>query len=250
MIHESIKVYVDDIVVKSKNKFDHICNLEKAFQRSRRYKLKMNPLKCTFSVSVGKFLGFFVHKNGISIDKDKTRAILAMKVLKSAKKLKSFLRKVSYLQCFIPALAELIDPLQSLMRKGHKTQQPEAMLCDEETQERWTITFDGSSTAKGGGARIVLTNSKGKNHMQAYKLLFDCTNNEVEYEALILGMTVALSMEVSKVTIRGDSKLVIQQVKGEFAVKEPSLAIYRAMVQELAKNFRECHFEHMPRTQK
>ncbi|XP_062080085.1 uncharacterized protein LOC133784830 [Humulus lupulus] len=126
---------------------------------------------------------------------------------------------------------------------------PEATVCDDEIQKKWIITFDGSSTSNGGGEGIVLTNPEGKNHTQAYKLSFDCTNNEAEYEALILGMTAALNMEVKEVVIKGDSKLVIQQVKGEFSVKEPSLVIYRAMVQELAKNFQERQFAHMPRTQ-
>ena len=60
----------------------------------------MNLLKCAFGVSVGKFLGFIVHKDGISIDKDKTKAIIAMEHPKTPKGLKSFLGKR-----FIPALA-------------------------------------------------------------------------------------------------------------------------------------------------
>ncbi|XP_062100713.1 uncharacterized protein LOC133806635 [Humulus lupulus] len=366
MIHENIEVYVDDIVVKSQSKFDHIHDLEKAFQRCRRYKLKMNPLKCAFGVNAGKFLGFVVHKNGISIDEDKTKAILAIRVPQSSKELKSFLGKVmiaplpevplllylvvtetsigtllaqevdgkenpvyylsrqmkgveiNYLyvekQCLalvyttqrlrhylvahkvmimtkaypiksmlnkpIPSCritrwilmlnefdisvmyprAQKIQALSDLLTYSSNNDKdwtpkeipgglPEAMVCDDEIQKKWIITFDGSSTSNGGGAGIVLTNPEGKNHTQANKLSFDCTNNEAEYEALILGMTAALNMEVKKVVIKGDSKLVIQQVKGEFSVKEPSLAIYRVMVQELANNFQECQFEHMPRTQ-
>ena len=52
---------------------------------------------------------------------------------------------------------------------------PKAMVCDDEIQKKWIITFDGLSTSNGGGARIVLTNPEGKNHTQAYKLSFDCT---------------------------------------------------------------------------
>ncbi|XP_030505194.2 uncharacterized protein LOC115720177 [Cannabis sativa] len=152
-------------------------------------------------------------------------------------------------QALSDLLAYLPDNDENLLMEEIPGELPEGMICNERTQEWWAITFDGSSTAKGGGAGIVLTDPAGKNHIQAYKLSFDCTNNEAEYETLILGMTVALKVEARKVMIRGDSKLVIQQVKGEFSVKEPSLAIYRTMVQELAKNFEECQFEHMPRTQ-
>uniref|UniRef100_A0A2N9H7S0 RNA-directed DNA polymerase n=1 Tax=Fagus sylvatica TaxID=28930 RepID=A0A2N9H7S0_FAGSY len=58
MMHREIEDYVDDIVVKSKTRRDHFGVLKKVFERCRLYKLKMNPLKCAFGVSAGKFLGF------------------------------------------------------------------------------------------------------------------------------------------------------------------------------------------------
>ena len=56
-----MEVYIDDVVIKSPAKCKHLADLEKAFQRMRSHNLKMNPLKCTFRVSVGNFLGFLVH---------------------------------------------------------------------------------------------------------------------------------------------------------------------------------------------
>ena len=67
MMHKEIEDYVDDIVVKSKRREDHLGILRKVFDRCRLYKLKMNPLKCAFGVSAGKFLGFLVHNRGIEI---------------------------------------------------------------------------------------------------------------------------------------------------------------------------------------
>jgi hypothetical protein len=63
-----VEVYIDDIVVKSAGDDSHLANLRLAFEKMRRYKLKMNPLKCAFGVSAGKFLGFIVHEKGIEID--------------------------------------------------------------------------------------------------------------------------------------------------------------------------------------
>ena len=68
MMHKEIEDYVDDIVVKSQNREEHLETLRKVFYRCRLYKLKMNPLKCAFGVSVGKFLGFLVHNRGIDVD--------------------------------------------------------------------------------------------------------------------------------------------------------------------------------------
>ena len=79
MMHKEIEDYVDDIVVKSKTRGDHLAILRKVFERCRLYKLRMNPLKCAFGVTVGKFLGFLVHQRGIDIDPSKVQAITTMK---------------------------------------------------------------------------------------------------------------------------------------------------------------------------
>ena len=55
MIHNFVEDYVDDLVVKSKKAVDHITHLRKVFERCRKYKLKMNPKKCAFTVNMGKF---------------------------------------------------------------------------------------------------------------------------------------------------------------------------------------------------
>jgi hypothetical protein len=63
-----MEVYIDDIVIKLAAHKSHLADLCLAFERMRRYGLKMNPLKCAFGVLVGKFLGFIIHDKGIEID--------------------------------------------------------------------------------------------------------------------------------------------------------------------------------------
>jgi len=65
----------------------------------------MNPLKCTFGVSVGKFLGLLVHSRGIDVDLTKAMTIATMKPPAIVEELESFLGKVSYIRMFIPGLA-------------------------------------------------------------------------------------------------------------------------------------------------
>ncbi|KAK4400811.1 Retrovirus-related Pol polyprotein from transposon.6 [Sesamum angolense] len=60
MLHKNVECYVDDLVVKSKKRENHFHDLRKVFERLRRYQLKMNPSKCAFGVTSGKFLGFIV----------------------------------------------------------------------------------------------------------------------------------------------------------------------------------------------
>ena len=60
LIGKTMEVYIDDMLVKSKKFFDHTKNLQEAFELLQKYTMKLNPLKCAFGVSSGKFLGFMV----------------------------------------------------------------------------------------------------------------------------------------------------------------------------------------------
>jgi hypothetical protein len=62
LIGKLVKIYIDDVVVKSTSTGGHLEDLHQVFERTRRFGLKMNPKKCAFHVSVGQFLGFLVHE--------------------------------------------------------------------------------------------------------------------------------------------------------------------------------------------
>ncbi|KAG5562371.1 hypothetical protein RHGRI_005194 [Rhododendron griersonianum] len=113
----------------------------------------------------------------------------------------------------------------------------------------WSLSFDGSSTAKGGGAGVVLTAPSGGKINLSYKLDFHCSNNEAEYEALILGLMAALNCGITLLCIKGDSKLVVRQTNGEYAIREPPLASYRTIVQRLTSKFDALRLEHAPRSE-
>ena len=59
-IGRNVKVYVDDMLVKSLDEKKHLDNIQETFETLRRYKMKLNPSKCAFEVSSRKFLGFMV----------------------------------------------------------------------------------------------------------------------------------------------------------------------------------------------
>ena len=90
-MHNEVKVYVDDMIVKSKDKKGHIINLRKFFEEIKEYKLKLNPQKCTFGVTKGKLLGFLVSDEWIEVDPSKIKAILDMPPSKSEKEIREFL---------------------------------------------------------------------------------------------------------------------------------------------------------------
>ena len=118
MMHQELEDYVDDIVVKSRRREEHFHVLKRVFERIRAFKLRMNPLKCAFGVSSGKFLGFPVHSRGIDVDPAKATTITTMRPPAMVKELKSFLGKASYIQKFIPGLASITSAFTKLLRKN------------------------------------------------------------------------------------------------------------------------------------
>ena len=75
VLHKYIECYVDNLVFKTKRREDHLRDLRSMFNCLRKYQLKMNPCKCAFGVTSGKFLGFIVRHCGIEIDQSKIEAI-------------------------------------------------------------------------------------------------------------------------------------------------------------------------------
>ena len=72
---KNVQVYVDDIVIKTKQKRTLLEDLEETFANLRKYRLKLNLDKCTFGVPAGKLLGFLVSSRGIEVNPAKIRAI-------------------------------------------------------------------------------------------------------------------------------------------------------------------------------
>ena len=75
----NVEVYVDDMLVKSLDKEEHLDDLQETFDTLRRFNMKLNPSKCIFGVSSGKFLGFMVSHRGIEANPEKIKVILNIK---------------------------------------------------------------------------------------------------------------------------------------------------------------------------
>jgi hypothetical protein len=72
-------------------------------------------------------------------------------------------------------------------------------------EPHWTLFFDGSARQQGGGAGVVLIDPSGDQVKYMVHLEFKATNNMAEYEALIFGLSVALSLEIHQLLVKGDS---------------------------------------------
>ena len=94
MMHKDVEVYVDDMIVKSRDRADHLAALQRFFERIRQFRLQLNPKKCTFGVTSRKLLGHIVSKCGIDVDPEKIRAILDMPTLRTEREIKGFLGRL------------------------------------------------------------------------------------------------------------------------------------------------------------
>ena len=71
-----MEVYIDDMLIKSKERPDHATHLQQVFDLLRTYGMKLNPVKCAFRVSVGRFLGFMMTQRGIEANLSQLKSIL------------------------------------------------------------------------------------------------------------------------------------------------------------------------------
>jgi ribonuclease HI len=115
------------------------------------------------------------------------------------------------------------------------------------TEPQWTLFFDGSARQQVGGARVVLIDPNGYQVKYMVHLEFKATNNMTEYEALIFGLSATLSLRIRRLLVKGDSQLIIKQVRGECSCNEPRLAAYLLHIRKLEKDFTALELQHVPR---
>jgi hypothetical protein len=115
-----MEVYIDDVVVKSVGFKEHMIDLKLSLERIKKYGLQMNPLKCTFGVTLGKFLGFIVHEHDIQIDPKKIESIGKIGEPMCKKDVQKLLGKINYLCHFICNLPGRVDSFLPLVQLKHE----------------------------------------------------------------------------------------------------------------------------------
>ena len=108
------------MLVKSKEESQHLVDLQETFETLWRYNMKLNPNKCAFGVSLGKYLGFMVLQQGILADPDKIRVILDMEPPKSIKEVQSLNGRVMALNRFVLRATDKYLPFFKTLKKAFK----------------------------------------------------------------------------------------------------------------------------------
>jgi hypothetical protein len=119
-LNKFIMVFIDDILIYSKNLEDHVKHLHIVVQRLRDHHLYAKFSKCEFWLDTIKFLGHTISKNGISVDRSKVQEVMDWKPPTSVHQIRSFLGLASYYHCFIPDFSRIAKPMTELLKKEVK----------------------------------------------------------------------------------------------------------------------------------
>ncbi|GAA0138493.1 hypothetical protein LIER_00231 [Lithospermum erythrorhizon] len=144
---------------------------------------------------------------------------------------------------FISRLEDRNLPFFRKLRQASKDE----FTWDEEYAQTFEELKDYLSNPKGSDAGILIQGPEGLQLEYALRFSFKTTNNEAEYEAMVAGLLLAQSLNITWMVVRGDSKMVIEQIRGDCGVKSESLQKYYAKTTSLTTKFDYLVFKHIPR---
>jgi ribonuclease HI len=129
---------------------------------------------------------------------------------------------------FKPCTAIKSQALVDFMAEWRENQVP----TPADKPEHWTMYFDGSVKLDGSSAGVLFISPQGEQLKYVLQILWEVSNNEAEYEALLHGLRLAISLGIKRLLVYGDSLLVVQQVNKEWDCNKEMMNAY---VQEVCR---------------
>ncbi|KAK9071857.1 hypothetical protein SSX86_008287 [Deinandra increscens subsp. villosa] len=203
---DTMEVYIDDMVVKSKKAEDHVRDLQTAFDILDQYNMKLNPSKCHFGVRAGKFLGYMVTERGIEASPEQIKAILNLKSPSNVKEVQRLTGRIAALNRFISSSSEKSKDFYDILRKNKKFEwtekHEEALRCLKDYLSAAPLLMkpeDGEPlylylAVSGSSISAVLVKDyQGQQHPVYYvsKTLLDAESRYSHLEKLILSLIMA-----------------------------------------------------------
>ncbi|XP_021802463.1 uncharacterized protein LOC110746545 [Prunus avium] len=245
-----MEVYVDDILVKAPKRADHIKNLIEAFSLLRQYRMKLNPSKCTFGVSSGRFLGYLVTQRGIEAHPRQIKAILEMKSPSTVKEIQSLTGRAAPLNRFLSRSTDKCRPFFKALKKGQIDKWDEE--CEEAFQNLKTYLtsppllskpvpgedlFVYLAVSNSAISSALIREELGAQHPVFYtsKALLDAETRYPKLEKLIL----ALAIEISQYDLLYRPKIAIKaQALADFVAEFTPLAEEEKLVSKKKESSR------------
>ena len=113
----------------------------------------------------------------------------------------------------------------------------------------WRLSVDRAANSQGSEAGLILTSPDRINVEYALRFGFQASNNEVEYEAVIVGLNLAHSMVADQLEVCSDSQLVVKQIEDSYEAKGEKMILYLKNVRELFKKFIRVQVRYVPRAE-
>jgi ribonuclease HI len=113
--------------------------------------------------------------------------------------------------------------------------------------EHWTMYFDGSLKINGGGTGVLFISPRGEQLKYVLQILWEVSNNEAKYEALLHRLHLAISLGIKRLLVYGNSLLVVQQVNKEWDCNKEMMDAYVQEVRKLENKFSGLEVHHVLR---
>lgn len=117
---DKILVYMDDILIATKEIEEHLAILRELFETAQRHKLKFRLDKCFFLYSEIDYLGYLIDKNGIRPSATNVESVINYPAPRNVKEIQRFIELASYFRRFIPGFSIIAKPLYDLLKKNAK----------------------------------------------------------------------------------------------------------------------------------
>ena len=132
-------------------------------------------------------------------------------------------------------LADFVAKFQGKTESSEPTYIPSPNA--NEGPSEWKLFVDGASNTKGAGAGAVLVSPEGLILEQAVRLGFLASNNEAEYEALLIGLRSAIRLGADRLQVFCDSQLVVNHISGEYSARDERMMSYLSITKSLLSKF-------------
>ncbi|XP_064992487.1 uncharacterized protein LOC135629221 [Musa acuminata AAA Group] len=143
-IGRNMEVYIDDMIVKSQEAGTHLADLAETFTTLRKFDMRLNPAKCAFGVTSGKFLGFIIHERGIDTNPEKVQAVINMQSPRTIKDLKRLNGRLVALSRFLARSGDRCLPFFKALKNPKNfqwTAEFSSVLVKENSDEQLPVYY-------------------------------------------------------------------------------------------------------------
>ena len=144
-------------------------------------------------------------------------------------------------------MAEFAECPEEMNVEKHGMDEKSVGVISVQCSTPWEVYVDGAANQRGSGVGLVLLSPEKITIEKSLRLGFSATNNEAEYEALLMGMMMVQKMIGKMVKVFSDSKLVVGQVRGDLEARDPRMQEYLSQVKSIQTKFEFFDLSHIPR---